>query len=185
MKKLQKLLSLSLLAVVVTACGPGGNGLTAKQVQDAIEKPVKEEVVEVETVERTTFGYTVTETRIVKADGELGKLHSVNGEPSVIYANAIGKVIEIGFHKEGKLHRDVGPALIGYQIKFFKNDELVITWDNELDALIATDNTYIQNADELTNEEFEILGGEEGVGNYNGLVIPVIVEAKKLLKSFN
>ena len=175
MKKLQKLLSLSLLAVVVTACGPGSN------IKPSVDAETKE-VIFVKTVKSSS---TITETRIVKADGELGKRHSVNGEPSVILTNSSGKVIEIGFHKKGKLHRDVGPALIGYQIKFFKNDELVITWDNELDALIATDNTYIQNADELTNEEFEILGGEEGVGNYNGLVIPVIVEAKKLLKSFN
>ena len=107
MKKLQKLLSLSVLAIAVTACGPNGNGLTAKQIQDAIEKPIHtyhEVEVEVTQWNSTTTG---TSTYIVGTD----KLHSVNPEtPSITSTNEDGENTKLLFHKDGLLHSVVGPA---------------------------------------------------------------------------
>ena len=182
MKKLQKLLSLSLLAIAVTACGPGSN------VNLGVDKETKE-VIFVKTVEKITSSYKVLETRIIKADNKLGKLHSVDGKPSVVtIKKSSGKTIEVKFHKKGKLHRDVGPAYIGYDVQFYKNGKQVIKWDREYWVLIAPDHSIIQNSDELTNEEFEVLGGEAGIENYStsgSLLIPIVEEARELQKSFD
>ena len=113
MKKLQKLLSLSVLAIAVTACGPGGNGLTAKQIQDAIEKPIHtyhEVHVDVEKWNSTTTG---TLTYIIDSETEIitDKLHSVNPEtPSITSTNEDGENTKLLFHKDGLNHSVVGPA---------------------------------------------------------------------------
>ena len=112
MKKLYKLLSLSVLAIAVTACGPGGNGLTVEQIKEAIEKPVIEKPphpnyeVEVE-VEKWNETITGTSTYIVGTN----TYHSKTVElPAITAEDENGRNLNLYFFKKGIRHSALGSA---------------------------------------------------------------------------